>query len=276
LSAQQQTTIQQSVLRANNAPRVEVNSVNFTVNTGVVIPSHVHVATVSAFPALIDVFPRYRDYSFFVVEDEIVFLDSGRRVVEVVPVGPRTRFSGRGSGDTAAVALNLNQAEIREIQLVLIQRGLLTGEADGVLGSRTHEALITFQRQQGLQTTGSIDTRTVAALGLSNRVGQQGSQGTSVNQSATTGQQPGVQQGTTPSSAGQATAPQSQPATTQGQPAPAQGQAGTQPPAGQPNTTTGQAPQTANQPSSNQVGQGAQTAAPPPAATPQGQKQPTK
>nr|WP_249809979.1 peptidoglycan-binding domain-containing protein [Bradyrhizobium sp. 139] len=46
----------------------------------------------------------------------------------------------------------------------------MTGEADGVLGTRTREALITFQRQQGIQASGSIDTRTVSTLGGSNKI----------------------------------------------------------------------------------------------------------
>src|SRR5207302_7666776 len=111
LSAQQQTTIQQSVLSARNAPRVNVNSVNFAVNPGVVIPSHVNVVSVSAFPALIDVFPSFRDDSFFVVEDEIVILDRERRVVEIVPAGPRRHFSRAGTGSGATAALNLSQTE---------------------------------------------------------------------------------------------------------------------------------------------------------------------
>jgi hypothetical protein len=197
------------VLSARNAPRVNVNSINFAVHRGVVVPPRVNVVSVTVFPSLIEVFPQYRDYSFFVVEDEIVFLDRERRVVDVVPAGPRTRFSRAGTGGGGVAALNLSEAEIREVQLVLIERGLLTGEADGVLGPRTREALITFQRQQGIETSGSIDTRTVATLGLSNKIGQQQTgqsttQSTTQGQSSTVGQgQTGAQQNTT----GQATAP---------------------------------------------------------------------
>src|SRR5262249_39765167 len=45
LDPQRQNTLRTSVLTARNAPRV--NSVNFAVNVGVVVPSHVHVATIS-------------------------------------------------------------------------------------------------------------------------------------------------------------------------------------------------------------------------------------
>ena len=211
LSAQQQTTIRQSVLSARNAPRVNVNAIHFAVNTGVVVPSNIRIVSVSTFPVLIDVFPSFRDYSFFVVEDEIVFLDRDRRIVEVVPAGPRARFSRRAARGGSFAMLDLSPQEIREVQRVLIERRLLVGEADGVLGSRTREALITFQRQQGIQTSGSVDTRTVTALGLSNRIGgQSAAQGQSAGQGQTGTQQPSARQNTTGQGAGQANAPMPQ------------------------------------------------------------------
>ena len=67
---------------------------------------------------------------------------------------------------------------------MLKERGFYRGEPDGVLGAATTRALISFQRREGLQANGRIDTRTVTALGVSNLSGQQGNQ----NQPATTGQ----------------------------------------------------------------------------------------
>ena len=64
----------------------------------------------------------------------------------------------------------LSEPEIREIQTVLIQRGILHGHADGIFGPDTREALITFQRKEGFEATGRIDTRTVSALGLQGKV----------------------------------------------------------------------------------------------------------
>jgi peptidoglycan hydrolase-like protein with peptidoglycan-binding domain len=58
--------------------------------------------------------------------------------------------------------------------MVLIEKGFSIGEPDGVLGTRTRQALIAFQRQQGFEASGRIDSRTVTALGLSNMSGQQG------------------------------------------------------------------------------------------------------
>ncbi|UWU77869.1 peptidoglycan-binding protein [Bradyrhizobium huanghuaihaiense] len=247
VNAQQQTTLQQSVLSSRNVARVNANSINFQVNTGVVVPRNINVVSVSAFPALINVFPDFRDDSFFVVDDEIVVLDRSRRIVDVVPAGPRTRFSRAGSGGGisggSVAALNLSPEEIRVVQHVLIERGLLTGGADGVLGTRTREALITFQRQQGIQASGSIDTRTVSALGVSDKISATQSQ-TTTGQGQANQQRP-TQQGTTGQNTGQANAPaqQNQPTTGQAQ----QNQPATTGQA-QPNqpATTGQAQQ--NQP----------------------------
>jgi len=92
----------------------------------------------------------------------------------------------RGGAQTgsADALVDLSPDEIRQVQIVLRERGFYRGEPDGVLGSATTQALIVFQRREGLQANGRIDTRTATALGVSNRSGQQGTQ----NEPATTGQ----------------------------------------------------------------------------------------
>src|SRR5262252_2141987 len=184
ITAQQQTSIQQSVLSARNAPRVD--HVNFAVHTGAVVPRSVNVVAISTFPILIETFPQYRDYSFFVVEDEIVFVDRGHKIVDVVPAGPRARFSR--SSSPSAVAVNLSEPEIREVQQVLVSRGFLHGRVTGVWGPETRDALIAFQRKEGFTANGTIDTRTVSALGLSGKVKAQESSSTQGSSSPTTGQ----------------------------------------------------------------------------------------
>ncbi|MGB8747998.1 MAG: peptidoglycan-binding domain-containing protein, partial [Pseudolabrys sp.] len=169
---------------ARNAPRVD--HVNFAVHTGVVVPRSVNVVAISTFPVLIETFPQYRDYSFFVVEDEIVFVDRGHKVVDVVPVGPRARFSGASSGSSAVVAVDLSEPEIREVQQVLVQRGFLHGHVTGVWSTESREALIAFQRKEGFEASGSVDTRTVGALGLSGKVKAQSSTSTQGSSSTTT------------------------------------------------------------------------------------------
>jgi peptidoglycan hydrolase-like protein with peptidoglycan-binding domain len=121
------------------------------------------------------------------VRDEIVIVDNSRKVVAVMPVG-----SGRGGarlnsgGATVsggAGAIDLAPDQIRQVQMVLIEKGFDIGEPDGRLGPRTKRALIAFQRQQGFQASGQIDSRTMTALGVSGTTGQ-GNQ----NQPSTSGQ----------------------------------------------------------------------------------------
>jgi len=300
VNAQQQTRLQQSVLNSRNVERVRVNqnAINFRVDSGVVVPRNISVVSVSAFPALIDVYPDYRDDSFFVVDDEIVVTDRSRRIVDVIPAGPRTHFAHRGSSSGSGgsvAALDLSPDEIRVVQRVLIERGLLSGEADGVLGPDTRAALISFQRQEGFQATGSIDTRTVTALGVSNQISATRGQSTTVGQgrSGESTQQNTTGQNTTGQGTGQANAPaqpnqttgqagQNQPSTSgqaqQNQPT-TPGEAGTNKPSGQ---TTGQAPaqnntQPTNQPGTNQNTQSGQTNqnnAPPPSTSGQAAQKP--
>jgi len=52
-------------------------------------------------------------------------------------------------------------------QQALDQKGFNAGKADGILGSRTKQALNQFQQKQGLQVTGQLDNATLSALGIS-------------------------------------------------------------------------------------------------------------
>ena len=249
ITAQQQTTIQQSVLSARNVPRV--NNVNFAIRTNTVVPTSVHVVGVSTFPALVEIFPRYRDDSFFVVEDEIIIVDHGHRIVDVVPAGPRAHFGRADSATTTSTIVNLSEPEIREVQRVLIDRGFFHGRVDGVFGPETREALISFQRKEGFEATGSIDTRTVGALGLTARIGgnAQGDKNQSSsgqNQSGT--QRPSGQAGTS----GQAPASQ-QNSSEQTNP-PAQNQSQNQPAKDQSNPSAQQQPSANNERGQNNLG----------------------
>ncbi len=273
ITAQQQTTIQSSVLSANNVPRV--NNVNFALRTGVFVPRSINFISISAFPVLLDVFPYYRDYDFFVAEDEIVFVTRERRIVDVVPIGPRAHFAQGSSSDVL-----LTTEEIREVQRVLVARGFDV-EVDGVFGPRTREALISFQRRQGFRTfglvNGRIDAQTVTALGVSNKISQEHIQG---SVSSTTGQgtaqqsPPNAQQPSNQSTDGKgAQQPSAQAPANQGNAAQApanRGSAEKQPNAQTPanRSTTGQAPtqsspNAANQGSPQHGNQGAPQAAEP-------------
>jgi hypothetical protein len=176
LTTQQRTTIQQTVLAGRNVPRV--NNVNFALGVGTVVPTRVRIVDVPT--ALIEINPAWRGHQYFVVRDEIVIVDRSRKIVAVVPVGSSGGAQLKGGG---AGALSLSSDQIRQVQIVLKEKGFDV-EVDGVLGPRTTRALTVFQRQQGFQVSGRIDNQTITALGLSNMTGAQGgAQG-----SATTGQ----------------------------------------------------------------------------------------
>ena len=54
----------------------------------------------------------------------------------------------------------------REIQQALAAKGYFTGEADGVWGPDSVDALKHFQRDQGLSDDGKLDSLTIIGLGL--------------------------------------------------------------------------------------------------------------
>jgi len=58
----------------------------------------------------------------------------------------------------------LSRAERVELQLWLTERGLYSGAADGILGSRTVEAIKAFQSAAGLPADGYASARVLAAL----------------------------------------------------------------------------------------------------------------
>jgi len=59
----------------------------------------------------------------------------------------------------------LSRAQRRELQALLIRRGYdLDGKADGVIGAKTHSAIIDFQRSAGLAPSGRASASVLGAL----------------------------------------------------------------------------------------------------------------
>src|SRR5262249_24287150 len=165
ITSEQRTRIQQTVLSRSDAPRVD--RVDFSMSVGATVPSHVRVVELP--PALIEINPAWRDDMYFVAGDEIIIVDRSHKVVATVPTGS-SRAGARGPRGSSMAAANLPPDEIREIQRVLIERGVYHGSADGRFNPEFREALLVFQRQQGIEAIGEIDVRTVTALGLSDKV----------------------------------------------------------------------------------------------------------
>ena len=82
LTLEQKTKVRETVLRGGSAPRV--TSVNFTVSVGTVVPTTVRVVELP--PVLIEYYPDWRGYLYFVYNDEIIVVDRNHRIIAVLEV----------------------------------------------------------------------------------------------------------------------------------------------------------------------------------------------
>ena len=102
----------------------------------------------------------------------------------------RAKWLGLLAGVLALLLLgNLAQAatyrqgdsgeEVRTIQTKLKRWGYYNGEVDGIFGSKTRDAVVYFQRKNGLTADGIVGANTLQALGMP--VGSSGSSGTNTS-----------------------------------------------------------------------------------------------
>jgi len=82
LTTEQKTQIRTSVLQSSSAPKVSRSSINFNISVGTVVPRSVHFVTVP--DTLVRIHPAWRGYSYFIVDDEIIIVDS--RTLQIVAV----------------------------------------------------------------------------------------------------------------------------------------------------------------------------------------------
>jgi hypothetical protein len=71
-----------------------------------------------------------------------------------------------GAPRHAKAPQDLDAAALRNLQTALNDAGHRAGPADGIWGPRTRGALISFQRDKGIEATAELDAETVEALGL--------------------------------------------------------------------------------------------------------------
>jgi len=69
-----------------------------------------------------------------------------------------------GSSQHPQAAANLSKGGITEAQLELRQLGLYSGALDGVIGPQTKQALVWFQKDNGLEQTGMLDALTMVTM----------------------------------------------------------------------------------------------------------------
>ncbi len=82
LTVEQKTKVRETVLRGGSAPRV--TSVNFNISVGTVVPTTVRVVELP--PVLIEYYPDWRGYLYFVYNDEIIVVDRNHRIIAVLAV----------------------------------------------------------------------------------------------------------------------------------------------------------------------------------------------
>ena len=62
------------------------------------------------------------------------------------------------------VAANPSRDDIRQAQLELRHSGLYNGSLDGVIGPQTKQALVQFQKDNGLEPTATLDPHTMVTM----------------------------------------------------------------------------------------------------------------
>lgn len=70
-------------------------------------------------------------------------------------------------GSVASVAWGSRGDQVALVQQKLRQYGYMDGTADGVFGKETYDAVVWFQRKNGLTVDGVVGSATAAALGIS-------------------------------------------------------------------------------------------------------------
>jgi peptidoglycan hydrolase-like protein with peptidoglycan-binding domain len=78
----------------------------------------------------------------------------------------RGEGTGMQGGKESRSAGKWSKDKVKAVQEALKGKGFDPGEADGVLGPKTGQALRDFQKSQNLQVTGRIDDKTASALGV--------------------------------------------------------------------------------------------------------------
>jgi peptidoglycan hydrolase-like protein with peptidoglycan-binding domain len=86
---------------------------------------------------------------------------------------PSTGTSAARSGTRA------DRDAVMQAQQKLQSDGLYKGKVDGIMGPRTKQAVMAFQKQSGLKQTGMLDQQTMAQLSSSSGSGQGSATGTS-------------------------------------------------------------------------------------------------
>ena len=76
-------------------------------------------------------------------------------------------LSGIIGSSAAVLAWGSRGEQVRLVQQKLKEYGYLSGSVDGIFGQETYNAVLWFQRKNGLTVDGRVGSATAAALGIS-------------------------------------------------------------------------------------------------------------
>lgn len=85
LTTEQKTKVRTTVLQSSSAPKVSKSQINFNISVGTAVPRSVRFVAVPQ--TLVEIHPQWRGYSYFIVDDEIIIVDSNSlQIVAVLAV----------------------------------------------------------------------------------------------------------------------------------------------------------------------------------------------
>src|SRR6266540_1764420 len=73
ITTEQRTQVRQTIIKESNAPRV--TNVNFSLNVGTVVPRTVTIVVLPM--TVVEIYPAWRGYYYFIVGDRIVIVEPG-------------------------------------------------------------------------------------------------------------------------------------------------------------------------------------------------------
>src|ERR1700731_5274777 len=85
-------------------------------------------------------------------------------VGKITPDPSWNTATASGPSQHPQAVANLSKDGIREAQLELRHSGLYNGSLDGVIGPKTKQALLRFQKDNGLEQTATVDGLTMVAM----------------------------------------------------------------------------------------------------------------
>ena len=80
ITTEQRTEIRQTIIKQADAPRV--TNVDFSVSIGTAVPRTVNVVVLPA--RVVEIYPQWRGYRYFIVGDRIIIIDDGWRIVFII------------------------------------------------------------------------------------------------------------------------------------------------------------------------------------------------